>query len=47
MFDQLIDPLATKLNAAIGASRAAVDSGSVTIPYKLVKRVRLLLQICI
>ncbi len=27
MFDQLIDPLATKLNAAIGASRAAVDSG--------------------
>lgn len=26
-FDQLIDPLATKLNAAIGASRAAVDSG--------------------
>lgn len=27
IFDQLIDPLATKLNAAIGASRAAVDSG--------------------
>ena len=26
-FDQLIDPLASKLNAAIGASRAAVDSG--------------------
>lgn len=26
-FDKLIDPLATKLNAAIGASRAAVDSG--------------------
>lgn len=26
-FDQLIDPLASKLNAAISASRAAVDSG--------------------
>ncbi|CUM63945.1 uncharacterized protein PRCAT00001533001 [Priceomyces carsonii] len=26
-FDRLIDPLATKLHAAIGASRAAVDSG--------------------
>lgn len=26
-FNQLIQPLATKLNAAIGASRAAVDSG--------------------
>ncbi|EGV61151.1 Electron transfer flavoprotein alpha-subunit [Yamadazyma tenuis] len=26
-FDELLEPLATKLNAAIGASRAAVDSG--------------------
>ncbi|WLF79404.1 Electron transfer flavoprotein alpha-subunit [Lodderomyces elongisporus] len=26
-FDALVEPLATKLNAAIGASRAAVDSG--------------------
>lgn len=26
-FDKLIDPLAMKLNAAVGASRAAVDSG--------------------
>ena len=26
-FDELLQPLAAKLNAAIGASRAAVDSG--------------------